>query len=76
MFLGRLVPGLRILTAVGCGVFEVPFRVFFPAMGLGALLYILVYTLLGYFLGPPVLDSARESALPVRPARVRWCRSR
>src|ERR1051326_6607986 len=40
VFLGRLVPGLRILTAVACGVFEVPFRAFFPAMSLGALLYI------------------------------------
>jgi membrane protein DedA with SNARE-associated domain len=55
VFLGRLVPGLRIVTAVACGVFSVPFRVFFPAMSLGALLYILVYTLLGYFLGRPVL---------------------
>src|SRR6202011_2615251 len=42
VFLGRLVPGLRIVTAVACGVFEIPFRVFFPAMSLGALLYILV----------------------------------
>jgi membrane protein DedA with SNARE-associated domain len=56
VFLGRLVPGLRIVTAVACGVFSVPFKVFFPAMSLGALLYILVYTLLGYFLGPPVLS--------------------
>src|SRR5438445_3875590 len=56
VFLGRLVPGLRIVTAVACGVFEVPFTVFFPAMSLGALLYILVYTLLGYFFGQPVLS--------------------
>src|SRR5438477_1656212 len=56
VFLGRLVPGLRIVTAVACGVFEVPFRAFFPAMSLGALLFILVYTLLGFFLGPPVLS--------------------
>jgi membrane protein DedA with SNARE-associated domain len=56
VFLGRLVPGLRIVTAVACGVFEVPFTVFFPAMSLGALLYIVVYTLLGYFFGQPVLS--------------------
>src|SRR5438132_7700799 len=55
VFLGRLVPGLRIVTAVACGVFEVPFRVFFPAMSLGALLRIRFSTLRGYFLGPPVL---------------------
>jgi membrane protein DedA with SNARE-associated domain len=64
VFLGRLVPGLRILTAVACGVFEVPFRVFFPAMSLGALLYILVYTLLGYFLGRPVLDFLEKIHIP------------
>jgi membrane-associated protein len=64
VFLGRLVPGLRIVTAVACGVFEVPFRVFFPAMSLGALLYILVYTLLGYFLGPPVLSFLEKVHIP------------
>jgi membrane protein DedA with SNARE-associated domain len=64
VFLGRLVPGLRIVTAVACGVFEVPFRVFFPAMALGALLYILVYTLLGYFLGPPVLSVMEKIHIP------------
>src|SRR2546425_1754130 len=64
VFLGRLVPGLRIVTAVACGVFEVPFGVFFPAMSLGALLYILVYTLLGYFLGQPVLDFLERIHIP------------
>lgn len=64
VFLGRLVPGLRIVTAVACGVFEVPFRVFFPAMALGALLYIIVYTLLGYFLGPPVLSVLEKIHIP------------
>jgi membrane protein DedA with SNARE-associated domain len=64
VFLGRLVPGLRIVTAVACGVFEVPFGVFFPAMSLGALLYIVVYTLLGYFLGQPVLDFLERIHIP------------
>src|SRR5215216_417846 len=64
VFVGRLFPGLRIVTAVACGVFEVPFRVFFPAMSLGALVYILVYTLLGYFLGPPVLGVLERIHIP------------
>jgi membrane protein DedA with SNARE-associated domain len=64
VFLGRLVPGLRIVTAVACGVFEVPFTVFFPAMSIGALLYILVYTLLGFFLGQPVLDFLERIHIP------------
>jgi membrane protein DedA with SNARE-associated domain len=64
VFVGRLVPGLRIVTAVACGVFSVPARVFVPAMSLGALVYIVVYTLLGYFLGPPVLDLLEQVHLP------------
>src|SRR5207247_1124984 len=64
VFLGRLVPGLRIVTAVACGVFEIPFLVFFPAMAVGALAYIMVYTLLGYFLGPPVLDVLERIHIP------------
>ena len=64
VFVGRLMPGLRILTAVACGVFEVPFRAFFPAMALGALLYILVYTLLGYYFGAPVLNFLEKVHIP------------
>src|SRR5712691_6566291 len=30
--LGRLLPGLRIVTAIACGIFLVPYRVFLPAM--------------------------------------------
>ena len=65
VFLGRLVPGLRIVTAVACGVFLVPARVFLPAMSLGALLYITVYTLLGYFFGQPLLDLLEQVHLPL-----------
>jgi membrane-associated protein len=64
VFLGRLVPGLRIVTAVACGVFEVPVWVFVPAMALGALAYIVAYTLVGYFLGPPVLVTLEGLHLP------------
>jgi membrane protein DedA with SNARE-associated domain len=64
VFLGRLLPGLRIVTAVACGVFDVPARVFLPSMSLGALLYIVVYTLLGYYFGQPVLDLIGQIHLP------------
>lgn len=64
VFLGRLVPGLRIVTAVACGVFSIPASVFIPSMSLGALLYIVVYTLLGYYLGQPVLDLLEQIHLP------------
>jgi len=51
----RLVPGLRIATVVGCGLFGVPFRVFLPSVALGAFGYLVLYTLLGYFVGPQIL---------------------
>jgi membrane protein DedA with SNARE-associated domain len=65
VFLGRLLPGLRILTAIACGIFRVPFRVFLPAMSLGSLLYIAGYTLLGYFAGPAVLGLFEALHLPL-----------
>jgi membrane protein DedA with SNARE-associated domain len=65
VFLGRLLPGLRVVTAIACGIFCVPFRVFFPAMALGGLLYIFGYTLLGYFAGPAVFGVIEALHLPV-----------
>lgn len=63
--LGRLLPGLRVLTAIACGIFRVPFRVFLPAMSLGSLIYIVGYTLLGYFAGPAVLGLFEALHLPL-----------
>ncbi len=63
--LGRLLPGLRIVTAIACGIFLVPYRVFLPAMSLGSLIYIVGYTLLGYFAGPSVLGLFEALHLPL-----------
>jgi membrane protein DedA with SNARE-associated domain len=63
--LGRLLPGLRVVTAIGCGTFLVPYRVFLPAMSLGSLIYIVGYTLLGYFAGPSVLGLFEALHLPL-----------
>lgn len=49
---GRLIPGLRILTAIGCGALEMPPRTFLPAMALGSLIYISLYAVLGFVVGP------------------------
>jgi membrane protein DedA with SNARE-associated domain len=65
--LGRVFPGLRVLTAVACGVFGVPFRVFLPGMVIGAFAYIAVFALLGYVLGPPVLAALQAVELPLGP---------
>jgi membrane-associated protein len=63
--LGRLLPGLRVLTAIACGIFRVPYRVFLPAMSLGSLIYIVGYTMLGYFAGPAVLGLFEALHLPI-----------
>jgi membrane-associated protein len=52
---GRLCPGLRILISLVAGAFAVPYRVFAPALALGASVYLLVLFGLGYVVGPEVL---------------------
>ncbi len=63
--LGRVTPGLRMATVIACGVFGVPFWRFLPSLALGAFLYILGYTLLGYFFGPPVMAAMATIHLPL-----------
>jgi membrane protein DedA with SNARE-associated domain len=65
VLLGRLLPGLRILAAIACGIFHVPYRVFLPAMSVGGLVYIIGYTMLGYFAGPAVLGLFEALHLPL-----------
>lgn len=65
VILGRLLPGLRILTTIGCGMFRVPYRVFLPAMSVCSLVYIVGYTMLGYFAGPAVLGLFEALHLPL-----------
>jgi membrane protein DedA with SNARE-associated domain len=63
--LGRLTPGLRMATVIASGVFGVsPWR-FLPSLALGAFAYILVYTLLGYIVGPPILNALEGVHLPL-----------
>ena len=63
--IGRLLPGLRIVTPIAAGVLGLPFGAFLPALALGAFLYILAYTLLGVFVGPAALAFYDRVSLPV-----------
>ena len=63
--IGRLTPGLRMATPIICGVFRFPFRIYLPAMAFGAFLYLLFYTLLGYFFGQYVLHVVESIELPL-----------
>ncbi len=65
VFVCRLVPGLRIVTAVACGVFSVSPWKFLPAMSLGGLLYIGAYVAAGYLFGSPVLSFLERLHLPL-----------
>jgi len=51
--IGRLTPGLRVLTTVAAGAFGVPYRQFLPAALIGS--NNLVLLLAGYFAGPELL---------------------
>src|SRR5581483_2485676 len=65
VFAGRLAPGMRIATAIICGVLLVPVSIYVPAMAIGALVYIAGYTLLGFFAGPAVLAFLEHVDLPL-----------
>jgi membrane protein DedA with SNARE-associated domain len=56
VFLGRVVPGPRIATALLAGVFGVPFRTFLPAMAAGGFIYLSFFVALGYYLGPQAIE--------------------
>lgn len=52
MLIGRLIPGIRILTPVAAGVVDMPAREFLPALAVGGFLYLAGYTLVGFWVGP------------------------
>jgi hypothetical protein len=52
-------------TVIACGVFEIPFWRFLPSLAIGALLYILFYTGLGFVFGPTVLEALEGIHLPL-----------
>jgi membrane protein DedA with SNARE-associated domain len=56
VFLGRVIPGPRIPTALLAGVFGVPFRTFLPAVAAGAFVYVGILVALGYYLGPQAIE--------------------
>jgi len=65
---GRIVPGLRIPTAIAAGVFGIRYAVFLPAVALGSSLYILFFVMLGYFAGPQALAAMHDVRLSLRAA--------
>jgi membrane protein DedA with SNARE-associated domain len=62
--LGRLIPGLRIITPIAAGIGGVPLRTFVPALALGGFLYLLALNLAGMLFGPVALALFTTVALP------------
>lgn len=62
--LGRLLPGLSMITTIACGVLGYPYRRFLPALALGGFLRLLVFVIPGYLFGPPILELAAQLHLP------------
>ncbi len=54
IFIGRLIPGLRVAMSLIGGTAKVPLHLFSPAVFLAGLIYWSFWTLLGAFFGPAV----------------------
>lgn len=63
--IGRIIPGLRIVTPIAAGVLDVPLRTFLPAVSIGALIYIAAFIAAGALAGPIVTPFLERLALPV-----------
>ena len=64
VLLGRLVPGFRVIVVIAAGVSQVSGWRFVTGLTIGSFLYVLTYTLLGLWVGAPVLGLIAKFALP------------
>jgi membrane protein DedA with SNARE-associated domain len=55
IFLGRIVPGCRVVTPLVSGVLHVPYRVFLPALAFGTLVNSSFWMGIGFYFGPGVI---------------------
>jgi membrane protein DedA with SNARE-associated domain len=65
IFVARLVPGLGLAIVVVCAALGLPFRKFWPAVALAALLYTGASLALGFLFGPAVIETLEQIVLPV-----------
>ncbi len=63
IFLGRIVPGLRVVTPLASGVLQVPYRVFLPALAVGTLVNSSFWMGIGYYFGPGIIAALRGPEL-------------
>ena len=63
IFLGRIVPGLRVVTPLVSGVLHVPYRVFLPALAVGTLVNSSFWMGIGFYFGPGIIAALRGPEL-------------
>ncbi|MBA3947212.1 MAG: DedA family protein [Herpetosiphonaceae bacterium] len=64
--IGRAIPGVRLATVIACGLFKVPYRRFAPAQFVGTLVYLVVFLLIGYFVGPQAAERIHLPTISLR----------
>lgn len=65
ILVGRLIPGLRIVTPIAAGVLGEPYAAVIPALAVGGFVYLLALTLGGVFFGPTAIALFERVALPI-----------
>lgn len=53
---GRLTPGFRTITSVAAGILKFPYYIFAPYTGIAAIIWAIIYFLLGFYAGPTALS--------------------
>ncbi len=66
VIVGRSIPGVRLATVIACGLFKVPLRVFLPGQIVGSSIYMIVFGLLGYYVGPQAVERLHWSTDSLR----------
>jgi membrane-associated protein len=65
IFLARFVPVLKTAIVVACGILGVPRRMYMPAMGLAALVYVGFQLALGYLFGRSIIEALEQIVIPL-----------
>lgn len=66
IIIGRTLPGIRIVTIIACGLFNVPLRKFLISQFIGVAIYMGVFLSLGYWIGPEAAERIKLPAISFR----------
>lgn len=66
VIVGRLVPGVSMVTPLAAGALGMPYRRFLPAVAAGSAINIVVLVMAGFWAGPAVIGGLVQVGLSVR----------